>query len=205
MAINKVTDQNGNVLLDLTNDTVAKNTLYYGATAHGKCGNVITGEVVPMEHHDIPDGIAYLHLLRDIGFYSIADANSFGDIPDGFTQPGTLEVLLHEGTGHQVLRDYSGGTWTRTIIGTIVTPWSTSGSSGSLIDTISLNGTTLPIVNRNVDIPVASRVLGVVRSSTRENTIFVGGDGEMSVNTLNVNRLVQTPGELLNLDCGDSD
>lgn len=47
-------------------------------------------------------------------------------------------------------------------------------------------------------------VLGLVKSSTEENKIKVLDDGTMEVNSLNVNRLVQTEGEDLVLFSGDS-
>lgn len=47
-------------------------------------------------------------------------------------------------------------------------------------------------------------VLGLVKSSTEENKIKVLGDGTMEVNSLNVNKLIQTEGEELVLFSGDS-
>lgn len=47
-------------------------------------------------------------------------------------------------------------------------------------------------------------VLGLVKSSTEENKIKVLEDGTMEVNSLNVNKLVQTEGEDLVLFSGDS-
>ena len=44
MAKNKVI-YDGNVLIDLTNDTVTANTLLSGATAHDRSGNSISGSV----------------------------------------------------------------------------------------------------------------------------------------------------------------
>lgn len=44
MAKNKVI-YDGNVLIDLTNDTVTANTLLSGSTAHDRGGNAISGAV----------------------------------------------------------------------------------------------------------------------------------------------------------------
>ena len=44
--------------------------------------------------------------------------------------------------------------------------------------------------------------LGVVKSSSAENKVAVAEDGTMSVNSLNVNKLVQTDGEELIINCG---
>lgn len=39
----------GDVLLDLTNDTVSSDTLIQGITAHDKSGQIITGNLVPTD------------------------------------------------------------------------------------------------------------------------------------------------------------
>lgn len=39
----------GEVLLDLTNDTVSSDTLSRGITAHDKSGRIITGNLVPTD------------------------------------------------------------------------------------------------------------------------------------------------------------
>ena len=39
----------GDVLLDLTNDTVSSDTLTRGITAHDKSGQIITGNLVPTD------------------------------------------------------------------------------------------------------------------------------------------------------------
>lgn len=39
----------GEVLLDLTNDTVSSDTLIEGTTAHDKSGRIITGNLVPTD------------------------------------------------------------------------------------------------------------------------------------------------------------
>ena len=59
--------------------------------------------------------------------------------------------------------------------------------------------------DKSVDISVATgTVLGVVMSSTAENKVAVGTDGTMEVNSLNINKLVQTDGDYLVLDGGAS-
>ena len=56
-----------------------------------------------------------------------------------------------------------------------------------------------------VTIPVATAdAYGVVKSSSLENNVAVSSAGAMTVNSLNVNKLVQTPGETLTLNGGTS-
>lgn len=73
------------------------------------------------------------------------------------------------------------------------------------IDVVKVGGTALTITDKTVDIPVAGTALGVVKSSTAENGVAVAADGTMSVNTLNVNKLVQTDGEELVLNGGKAE
>lgn len=75
----------------------------------------------------------------------------------------------------------------------------------NVLEGVKVGGTLLDIVDKTVDIPVAdTTVLGLVMSSVAENKIAVAEDGTMEVNSLNVNKLVQTTGDTLVLDGGAS-
>lgn len=75
----------------------------------------------------------------------------------------------------------------------------------NIIEAIKIGNTELSIVDKTVAIPVASNtVLGVVIGSGDENKISIEDDGTMEVNSLNVNRLVQTEGEYLELSGGNA-
>lgn len=78
------------------------------------------------------------------------------------------------------------------------------GAQINKIESVSIGGTILSIVNKNVNIPVAGTLLGLVKSSTEENKIKIFSDGTMGVNNINVNNLVQTEGDILELQCGSS-
>lgn len=70
---------------------------------------------------------------------------------------------------------------------------------------VAVNGTFLKMGNNVVNIPVAdTETFGVIKSSNKENKIKVTVDGDMEVNNVNVNKLVQTDGETLTLDSGSS-
>lgn len=81
-----------------------------------------------------------------------------------------------------------------------------SGAQVNVIENITLNGgANLEIVDKTVDIPLASGVnAGIVKSSTNENMVAVLAEGTMEVNSLNVNKLVQTAGDVLVLNGGNS-
>ncbi len=58
-----------------------------------------------------------------------------------------------------------------------------------------------PIINGMVNVPLAGlQEPGVIFSSRAENKIFVGANGTAEVYSLNVNKLVQTPGDTIIID-----
>lgn len=72
-----------------------------------------------------------------------------------------------------------------------------------VIKTIKVNGEALTVADNGVDIPVATAMaLGLVKSTDAENGVSVAADGTMSVNSININKLVQTDGDMLILDGG---
>lgn len=54
----------------------------------------------------------------------------------------------------------------------------------------------------NVEVPVATATLGLVKTSEAENQVKVNGDGTMEVNNINVSKLAQAEGEVLILNGG---
>lgn len=81
------------------------------------------------------------------------------------------------------------------------------GAQVNVIEEITLAGDiVLDVVDKSVEIPLANIPTrpGLVRTSTAENKIAVGTDGTMEVNSLNVNKLVQSEGEVLVLNGGNS-
>lgn len=83
-----------------------------------------------------------------------------------------------------------------------------AGAQLNVIEGIKFNGVLLEVgEDKTVDIVhniaiANSEELGVVKSSNQENGVSVANDGTMSVNSLNVNKLVQTDGEELIINCG---
>lgn len=67
-----------------------------------------------------------------------------------------------------------------------------------------ITGAALNISEKAVDIPLAGETAGVVTSSTEENKVAVAEDGSMEVNSLNMNKLVQSEGDTLILDGGNA-
>ena len=81
-----------------------------------------------------------------------------------------------------------------------------AGAEVNVIESISLNSVPLEISGKAVNIPIATTgALGVVQSSGAENGVTVQANGAMEVNSINVNKLVQTEGERLILNGGNAD
>lgn len=83
-------------------------------------------------------------------------------------------------------------------------------ADANVIEIIKMNGVALEVSaeDKSVDIviPVATEAAtGLVKSATAENKVAVAADGTMEVNSINVNKLVQTPGDTLVLNGGSSD
>lgn len=78
-------------------------------------------------------------------------------------------------------------------------------SQANVLEAVSVAGTLLSIVDKKVDIPVATEEAhGVVKSAAGENKVAVAADGTMEVNSLNANKLVQTDGEYLIMNGGSA-
>ena len=79
------------------------------------------------------------------------------------------------------------------------------GAQVNVIEGVKVGGTLLDVTNKSVNIPVANTTaLGVVMSSAAQNKIAVAADGTMEVNSLNVNKLVQTDGEFFIMNGGSA-
>lgn len=74
---------------------------------------------------------------------------------------------------------------------------------GAKIKEVKVNGVALPAEDGSVNIGLATaETAGVVKGSAEENKVKVEADGSMTVNSLNINKLVQTEGEELVLNGG---
>ena len=75
----------------------------------------------------------------------------------------------------------------------------------NVIEKIQVNGTEIAINEKTVNIPLATAArAGLIVSSDAENTISVSDTGVATVNSINVNKLVQTAGDELILNGGNA-
>lgn len=75
----------------------------------------------------------------------------------------------------------------------------------NVLESIATPDGDLTATSKKVTIPAATATkLGLVKGSAAENKVAVAANGEMEVNSLNVNKLTQTAGDTLILNCGTS-
>lgn len=80
-----------------------------------------------------------------------------------------------------------------------------AGAQVNQLESVKVGGTALSTVEKAVNIPIAdATTLGVVMSNAVENGVAVAADGKMSVQSLNIQKLVQTTGDILVLDGGNA-
>lgn len=75
----------------------------------------------------------------------------------------------------------------------------------NVLESVATPDGDLKATGKKVTIPAATAAkLGLVKGSAAENKVAVAANGEMEVNSLNVNKLTQTAGDTLILNCGTS-
>lgn len=80
-----------------------------------------------------------------------------------------------------------------------------AGVQANVIENVSMNGEALVIAEKGVNIPLATNTtVGVIKGSDVENGVVIDEQGAASVKNLNVGKLVQTDGDWLILNGGNS-
>jgi len=103
--------------------------------------------------------------------------------------PAALEAKVSKVEGQRLITEEEATKW--------------NASQANVIESIKIGDTVAEITEKTVTIPGALQaVLGLVKGSVAENGITVNEDHTMTVNSVNVNKLVQTEGEVLVLDGG---
>lgn len=80
-----------------------------------------------------------------------------------------------------------------------------AGAQVNVIENVSMNGEALVIAEKGVNIPLATNTtVGVIKGSDVENGVVIDAEGAASVKNLNVEKLVQSDGDWLILNGGNS-
>lgn len=138
---------------------------------------------------DVPydtDTSEYGNLIRELHATDTSETKAYVDeVLKGYVEKAEGERLITDGEA-EIIKNLN---------------------SRTLIDCVKIADVALAISDDNsVNIPIAgSGILGVVKSTSGENRVSVTKSGIMSVKTVNVNTLVQTEGEKVNLLCGTSE
>lgn len=118
---------------------------------------------------------------------------------EGLSESLNNKVDKEEGKG------LSSNDFTDDLLAKLVNMNPSGGGDTNVIEVVKMNNVALPISNKSINIPISSdESLGVVKSSSKDNMVSVNDTGEMEVNSINVNKLIQTEGETLILECGNA-
>lgn len=73
-----------------------------------------------------------------------------------------------------------------------------AGAQSNLIESLSIAGVQLAVSDKNVDLPMATETsMGLVKSSSEDNKIFVNTDGTMEVKTVTFDRIVEGTNDIV--------
>ena len=79
------------------------------------------------------------------------------------------------------------------------------GAQVNVIEAVQINGVVQTITDKTVNIPIATNTtLGVVKSSTDENKVFINEDGTMEITNININKIIQDESTTLVLNGGSA-
>lgn len=183
-----------------------------GVTGSGKGGAFAKGDVVTFGIKEyVYDGAAWRELGTE-GSYAVKGAIKNADIANdaaiaqskisGLT--ASLNAKLDSTTAESTYVDKTSYTADQKNINDKLDTIA-EGAQVNVIETIATGDGDLTVTDKKVTIPAATAAkLGLVKGSTAENKVKVDIDGTMEVNSLNVNRLAQTAGDTLILNCGSS-
>lgn len=78
-------------------------------------------------------------------------------------------------------------------------------ANSNVIESVQINGIDLPVdENKAVNIPIGGESLGVVKSSTEDNQVSIDAEGNMEVNSIHLEKIVQSPNTRLILYGGSA-
>lgn len=128
------------------------------------------------------------------------NANAITAINTSLTETGTIgKKIKANADAIKALQeaDYTGITSEK------IAQW--DAAQPNVIEKIQVNGTEIAISEKTVNIPLATAArAGLIISSNAENAISVSDTGVATVNSINVNKLVQTAGDELILNGGNA-
>lgn len=126
-----------------------------------------------------------------------AEGTNATAISDEATRAKAAEKVNADAIAELKKADYAGITSEK------IAKW--NAAQANVIEKIQVNGTEIAISEKTVNIPLATAArAGLIVSSNVENAISVSDAGVATVNSINVNKLVQTAGDELILNGGNA-
>lgn len=126
-----------------------------------------------------------------------AEGTNATAISDEATRAKAAEKVNADAIAELKKADYAGITSEK------IAKW--DAAQANVIEKIQVNGTEIAISEKTVNIPLATAArAGLIISSDAENAISVSDTGVATVNSINVNKLVQTAGDELILNGGNA-
>ena len=163
-----------------------------------------------------PDGDAGLS-VRDIAAEETAkivagadeDYDTLKEIADFIKSDisGTAELISKVDANTKAIADETArATGIEEGLATRIKALEDAGAEENTIESIKVNGVNLTIGDdKSVEIPLALQAsLGLVKGTDVENGVSINDDHTMMVNSINVNKLTQTAGDILTIDGGSA-
>ena len=170
-------------------------TLNGDATVEGSIKQIVTAEIDAFATKVSDDGI--VNTLKELVDYVADHGPAVDKIVGDITElQGLVAKKVDAEEGKSLVSD--------TLIAKLEAI--NEGAQANVIESITAGGTLLEIMNKTVDIPVASTTLGLVKSYVGDeyNKVVVAEDGTMSVNKIDVSALYVPEDTELVLDGGSS-
>lgn len=183
-----------------------------GVTGSGKSGAFVKGDVVTYDIKEyVYDGTSWRELGTE-GSYAVKGAIKDADIATDAAIAQSKIAGLTADLGKKLDATTAASTYVAKEGYVAYTQAEKTKLAGiaekaqvNVLESIATPDGDLTAKSKKVTIPAATAAkLGLVKGSAAENKVAVAANGEMEVNSLNVNKLTQTAGDTLILNCGTS-
>lgn len=188
-------------------------TLEAGPTVEGHTGAFVSGDVVVFDKSEyVYDGTSWRELGSEDSYVLKGTKFTNSDIADNAAIAQSKIAGLTADLGKKLDATTAASTYVAKEGYVAYTQAEKTKLAGiaekaqvNVLESIATPDGDLTATSKKVTIPAATATkLGLVKGSAAENKVAVAANGEMEVNSLNVNKLTQTAGDTLILNCGTS-
>lgn len=188
-------------------------TLEAGPTVEGHTGAFVSGDVVVFDKSEyVYDGTSWRELGSEDSYVLKGTKFTNSDIADNAAIDQSKIADLTADLGKKLDATTAASTYVAKEGYVAYTQAEKTKLAGiaekaqvNVLESVATPDGDLKATGKKVTIPAATAAkLGLVKGSAAENKVAVAANGEMEVNSLNVNKLTQTAGDTLILNCGTS-